>query len=358
MTRSSSQFETVLSLKSLLNESMRQFLAGPACPITAAPEIITDVISSLAHYREEGIRLFPVIFLSDNVSTILDAVHGSDAVFFGSGPACGETARNALKQCAKLGEGRQWALYLTIDRELMSYGIFRGVSSPLDPTPFERLRNFTSTHKWILGLTQLAEDVIELRVSSGMTRLIYLPGATVEAESPARALKNFLSAVSLDTPAHVRDHIRSFYYRLGVEVLQGLHGALVAIVSKSQDSASLFFDGISFSPPIDIAPHVEAYQRSRGEPEVLALQAHATLLRGLMAMDGITVLRSDGCIMGYNFFIHGNEVNQPRAGALGGARRRAYDVLCSHVGKELTAALYRSQDGAADCCIAPCEKPI
>jgi hypothetical protein len=336
-------------MKNLLGQSIRQFMEGLPCKATSGWEIVTDVVNSLAHYREEGVRLFPVVFLSDKISTNLTALHGTNAIFFGSGPVIGETARRGLKQCARLGEGRQWALYLTIDGEVLSYGVFRGETAPLTPTPFERLRNLKTPGTWVVGLTQLAEDIIELRANSGAARFIHLSGATVEVEGPTRALENFLSAVSIDTPPELRNHFRAFYYRLIVEILQGAHGTLVAVVPKTKEDSALFFDGVRFSPPIDITPHIQSYEQHRCEPEVLALQAHATLLRGLMAMDGITVLRSDGCIVGYNYFIHGREINQPHAGVWGGARRRAYEVLCSHVGKELIAAFYRSQDGAADC---------
>jgi hypothetical protein len=70
----------------------------------------------------------------------------------------------------------------------------------------------------------------------------------------------------------------------------------------------------------------------------------------MMATDGITVLRADGCIVGYNIFVRHPETltSQPSI-LVGGARRRTFEVLCAALGTELTAALIRSQDGDVSC---------
>ena len=70
-------------------------------------------------------------------------------------------------------------------------------------------------------------------------------------------------------------------------------------------------------------------------------------------MDGVTVFATDGTVRAYGCFLREPGTGVPSAQVVGGARRRAYGVLRSHVGSELVAALYRSQDGAADCVVAP-----
>jgi hypothetical protein len=81
------------------------------------------------------------------------------------------------------------------------------------------------------------------------------------------------------------------------------------------------------------------------------VQAVGHLLQGMLASDGITVLRSDGRIAGYNAFVHhlpgptlGNSNHQ-----IGGARQRTFAALSTRVGETLVAAFYYSQDGHADC---------
>ena len=67
-------------------------------------------------------------------------------------------------------------------------------------------------------------------------------------------------------------------------------------------------------------------------------------------MDGITVLTNDGNLIAYNCFIREQLEGPPSRSVIGGARRRAFDILCTHLGDELSCVLYRSQDGAVECC--------
>jgi hypothetical protein len=80
------------------------------------------------------------------------------------------------------------------------------------------------------------------------------------------------------------------------------------------------------------------------------VQAVAHLLRGMLAADGITVLRSDGRIAGYNAFVHHLPgPTLPNNDQLGGARQRTFAALSTRVGESLVAAFSYSQDGHADC---------
>jgi len=82
-----------------------------------------------------------------------------------------------------------------------------------------------------------------------------------------------------------------------------------------------------------------------------AVQAVAHLLQGMLAADGITVLRSDGRIAGYNAFVHhlpGPTLENSNH-QIGGARQRTFAALSARVGQTLVAAFFYSQDGYADC---------
>jgi hypothetical protein len=94
---------------------------------------------------------------------------------------------------------------------------------------------------------------------------------------------------------------------------------------------------------------VATYLRLRTEESRAAVQGRAQLLEGMLRTDGITVLRSDGAIVAYNVFVRHGPLPAALLGQpVGGARRRTFETLRSHVGAELSAAFYRSQDGVAD----------
>jgi hypothetical protein len=78
--------------------------------------------------------------------------------------------------------------------------------------------------------------------------------------------------------------------------------------------------------------------------------AYGNLLQGMLATDGITVLRTDGAILAYNAFVRlqQDEAGPARA-AVGGARKRAHFVLRRLVDEgSLVAAFFRSADGPSE----------
>lgn len=60
------------------------------------------------------------------------------------------------------------------------------------------------------------------------------------------------------------------------------------------------------------------------------------------------VLGPDGTVRAYSCFIREAPPASTGAFVLGGARRRAYELLRSQLGTALIACLYRSQDGAIE----------
>jgi hypothetical protein len=70
----------------------------------------------------------------------------------------------------------------------------------------------------------------------------------------------------------------------------------------------------------------------------------------MLRSDGITVLRTDGTVAGYNAFVRLPPAPREAARAvLGGARRRTFEVLSGEIGRGIVAAFFRSQDGDAQC---------
>ena len=79
------------------------------------------------------------------------------------------------------------------------------------------------------------------------------------------------------------------------------------------------------------------------------LVAWNQLLRRMANMDGITVLDSCGAIIGYNCFVKDSTAGSHESGTItGGARRRAFDVLRSQIGKQISGVIYKSQDGVVE----------
>jgi len=127
----------------------------------------------------------------------------------------------------------------------------------------------------------------------------------------------------------------------------------VAVLDTRQRAPGFLSDGLWLDEPIDLGGLALRYEAEHAERDALALSAYSSLFRRMVGMDGITVFDSRGRLLGYNCFIRQQVIGSPARKVVGGARRRAFEVLCGELGHSLTAALYRSRDGAAVCRLAP-----
>jgi hypothetical protein len=340
----------VLSFRHLLSDAVASFLHEAGMGSAQVVEPLSELIVTLSRYREEGEPLFPVAFLGDDLQEMLRVLNGKDAVAIGTGPRTRETIQRALKQCAPLGQGRWWSLYVLLVPEGFAYGIFRTDPFPLVETPLERMRRAGERSLRLVGVLQLAENVIELRGMGGLYRHIFLSGARAEVTLPTVAMDELSLGLTADVKEPARGLTRDFYRRVLFEAMQASHGTLVAVLPRGSEGSPLFVDGVLLEEPIDMVARVMRYHESPGVEAASGVSSAAQLLRGMMATDGITVLRSDGFILGYNVFIRHPETLIREPARVGGARRRTYEVLCARVGRELTTAFFRSQDGAIACC--------
>jgi hypothetical protein len=150
-----------------------------------------------------------------------------------------------------------------------------------------------------------------------------------------------------DVAASVRPDVRTFFRRVLIEVLRAPHGSLIAVVPARAPFPGLFVDGSRLPQPLSIEAAIVRYLAVRGEAERAYVEGLSCLLLSMIGSDGITVLGSDGSILGFHQFLH-HGAHQGQS-PIGGARRRTYEALSAHVGHGLISAFYRSQDGAVEC---------
>jgi hypothetical protein len=342
-----------LSLRPLLHDRLADFArpyAGAAATVTS---LLTEAVVGISDYREEGARLLPAIFFTDDLGALLSDVGGSDPIALGEAEADPHAVRVALKACGGLGEGRQWAVYLEVRDRRLRYGVFRTDGSPLRETSFEQLRRLRRPGSRSIGITRIGASLVEIRTAGGKHEHADFSGSAERSGNPRVALRRFIGALSRDAPAPLRRQLEAFYYRVTVELFSGAHGALAAVMGPSATRPAALSDGIWLRQPLDLGRAVEAYERAPAEGSALALVGYAGLVRRMLSMDGVTVFGSDGTVLGYNCFVEHPGSLRHVDGPVGGARRRAYQALCALVGTELLAALYQSQDGATECFQAP-----
>ena len=315
--------EEVLSFRHLLNEALNGFLAGEHLQGEDLAESLGELIVSLSRYREEGAVLFPQVFLAERLDGLLECLLGRDVVRIGSGTLSRETVRLALKACAPLAQG-SWCIWLERAGAVLNYGIFRTEASPLTDTPMELLRQSRAAERQVLGVLQLAENIIELCGASGRSRFLYLSGARTDARLPTHVVGDLVGAITRHVERDVLLESRHFFRSVLWGVMQIPHGSLVAVVPERAAWLELFEDGIRLEAPLSPVGRIREEGSSR-HPRMRAratsLAALAAVMQSVTGVDGITVFRSDGALLGYNVFIR-PESGAPRREA--GRRAKAH----------------------------------
>lgn len=327
------------------------------CPQTA--NALIELVVSLSHYREEGVRLFPKVVICDDLTSMQSLVQGSDAIQLGLGQRGVETMKQALKKGATLARNG-WALYIHRAGAQYFYGVFR---EPALPTALD-IRDTVAEMEddvHILLACQLGERAVELLGSNGHHLRIHFSGVAPSVQSPREAIKKIVAACVKSVSDSLREPTASYLRTVLSDALQLAHGALIAVVGIDEDNnprvpESIAEDGTYLDEPVDIPRCVKELMDSvEGAQD--SLVAYSNLLSGMLQSDGITVLTSDGRILGFNAFVRFEEnmEQSPRA-MVGGARRRAYSVLSGLVqAGEIDAAFFQSSDGVIDHSVADAE---
>lgn len=343
----------VLSFRHILIDAVRDFLKSEHLDFPHAATGLGHVIAALSKYREEGTPLYPSFFLSDDFEAMRARLGAIDHQAIGDGPFEPATMKRALKQCAPLCRGG-WSIYVIKGENKLEYGVFLNDHFVLNLGSMARMRTLADPEARIVGLMQLADDVLELRGSSGGRRLIYLSGASTDSLPAISLLWSLTTATTHHVEQALAERVRILLQRVFIDAMRTSHGLLIAVLPKDVAPNKVFHDLIMLERPIRLPDLVQGYEQARTQTTHGTLQGAARLLEGMLSMDGIVVLTSDAWVVGFNAFLHFRDTTHdadapPVAPATGGARKRTYEALASMVGTQLVAAFMRSQDGDAHC---------
>ena len=337
-----------ISFRRLLAAEVEHFLGDARLGFDPRVPALCELIILLSRYREEGASLYPEVFVVDDLDAALPRLQGFDPVNVGRCALDEEGVRRAIKRTAPVGRVG-WSIYFHVDGTAFRYGFFRSDGFVLAPSAMDRLRALKDDGFHALGVTQLEENVVEIRAANGAYRHVFLSGARVDASPRPVVVDRLVGTLASDALPVVRDGVRNFWRRCLVDSQRLAHGSLLAVVRPEAAGLAQFTDAAHLTPPVDVARYVATYLERRDEPARAAVYAAATLASGMLGADGITVVRRDGAVLAYNAFVRHREIRDGvRTGGAGGARRRTFDALAEEVGRTLIAAFYHSQDGASD----------
>lgn len=329
------------------------------CPHTH--QLGCELVALLSAYREEDRRLFPEVYLlaspeEDLLPVLAPGVTplpiGVTEIEIDAETTARKTARVALKNCASLAiDG--WAVYIRRKDKGFVYGLFRPAAQSYSVGAAAVL---VSSGLPAAILRNSAENTVEIVNSVGARLEISLTTATPSKRAMSGQIMEFAQVACVDVPAEEQEQAAGYLTRVLIEVLRASHGALLAVAPAGQAlEPEKFSDGVIFTEPIPLVKHMLAATKEQSTAADSLLRSHESLLRGMIMSDGVTILATDGAILGFRVFVQtvAEKKSEQKRKPTGGARERAFEVLRGYLGAPLKAALYRSQDGRTEVVVQP-----
>lgn len=131
----------------------------------ATPEVLVDLVVRLARYQEEGVKLAPQVYLTDDIDLLINMLPGGEKLFLSltTADACG--IEEMLKICAPLATG-EWKIFGHQCSEGMKFGVFRGSDTPISVSVDDIVLT-AQEQPTVIKAHQVAEECVQVSSSKG-----------------------------------------------------------------------------------------------------------------------------------------------------------------------------------------------
>jgi hypothetical protein len=302
---------------------------------------------ALLNYKDEGAELSPSIVLCDSIAGVLRAFPGGIAHHVGRASLDAASGPKILKDCAPLS-GDNWYVFVERTDDLqVSYGVFTYFRLPTAIPLHEGIT--INRDEFCVLVRRVSTNTIEMRGAKG--NILSLIFSTIReplnSSSPIeRFSKKCVSGIS---NPKISVDFGSYFSRLLESSLTSSHGTILLcgeniVLSEIPEMQ----DAVPVTPALDFQAAFLEFQTANSAGSILGLQRCEELLQGFLRCDGMIVFDTQARVTAYRVFFRPTgeaKIQSGQGEIVGGARRRAYEAVKEFVGKQLTSALFRSQDG-------------
>lgn len=298
---------------------------------------LVDLIVRLARYQEEGLKMFPRVYLTNNIKEIIRMLPDAESLKIGICEKNSEGIKLSLKKCAPMANGG-WMIYVNEMIDNIEYGIFKGSSNPtavlvddVIMTPNENLN--------IVKVFQVADGCVEIRANNGESHYVFLSHRREDDPPPLQHLDRLVQSITAGVNTNNRPAVSSYLKRVLYESLVKSHGCIIAVTNMKRAPKVLSRDGVILEAPIDFEELIAKFRKDV-IPQSL-IDSKSDILSGMLNSDGILLFDNRARILGYNIFV----AISNNASAFGGARRRAFESLKGIINRGLCSVFMQSHDG-------------
>ncbi|MCU0836002.1 MAG: hypothetical protein MUC77_16465 [Chromatiaceae bacterium] len=328
---------TNITFRTQLLGAVSDFSQGTGIPILAQTINLVELIVLLARYQEEGRKLAPRVYITNNISELCLMLPDSESVRIGTSTADASGIKFALKKCAPLATGG-WMIYVDSNNDRIEFGLFRGSSSPVSVL-VDDVALSENNDLIVVKVFHVADDCVEIRSNAGNRHYIFLDHRKEESPPPLQYLDKLVALISSSVKEKYRDPLKSFLNRLLFDSLRESHGCIIAVTNMKKAPRLLADDGVILDNPVDFGLIVEQLANQRITESFASSKGF--LLKGMLNTDGILLFDTKARLLGYNCFVKVGKKMEVH----GGARKRAFLTLSEHIGRGLCGVFMQSQDG-------------
>jgi len=330
-----------ITFRTQLLGGVSEFSQNINIPVFMQTLNLVELIVLLARYQEEGKKLAPKVYVTNDISALCSMLPDSEIIRIGSCAIEPAGIKQSLKKCAPLATGG-WMVYLHDNNgKDINFGLFKGSSNPISVL-VDNVALTKNDDLIVVKVFKIADDCIEIKSNKGGQHYIFLDHRKEESPPPLQYLDSLVSNIVTKVKQQYYETTKTLLSRLLFDSLRESHGCIVAVINKNQVPKFLSEDGIILENPIDFGRLVESLMMK--EIDQSQIDSKGFLLKGMLNSDGILIFDNRGRLLGYNCFIKTDKKSE----VIGGARKRAFFCLKNKLGKGLCGVFMQSQDGWSD----------
>ena len=334
-----------------MNITFRSFLLGSVIDFCqesglalTTPEIVAELIVRLARYKEEGVKLSPKVYLTNNIGLLVNMLPESDIISLSTTTISVKGIEEMLKVCAPLATN-EWNIFGQQTNGNMEFGLFRGSGNPVSVSVDDVILK-DQNNVDVIKAQQVANECVFIRNSKGICHHVFLNHRRDESPPPLEFLERLVRSATKNVRDEIKESTQSFLTKMLSSILAKSHGCILTVTNLDKPPKMLSEDAILLTNPIDFPDLIEKIVIKNGDETFShSIRSNSELLEGMICSDGITVLDNRGRVLAYRCFIN---LPSGKSKVVGGARKRAYEELKSRLGKDLSSAFFQSQDGLTE----------